>query len=106
MASQKFNMIPGDMRATLLREFSKPGLSQVTHFKLRISRSLSYVSGLGMFIACLPCVETLVTEKPFLLYLSSCMPPKWRKPTTQDCLSCAQDSQAALLHPFSTLLQI
>ncbi len=75
MASQDFNTIPGDMLATLLREFSKQGLSKVTHFELRISRSLSYVSGLGMFIACLPCVETLVTEKPFLLYLSSCMPP-------------------------------
>ncbi len=106
MASQDINTIPGDMLATLLSEFSKQSLSKVTHFELRISRSLSYVSGLGMFIACLPCVETLVTEKPFLLYLSSCMPPNGGNLPPRIVFPVLKTLRLHSFTPFSTPLQI
>ncbi len=77
MASQVFrvNTIPGETHAALLKEFSKPSLSKVTHFEVRMFRTLrDHVPGLAVFISCLPSVDTLVTDKPFLLYLGSRIP--------------------------------
>ncbi len=61
--------IPGHTHTTFLREFSKLGLSEVTLFEVRISRAVHYILELATFMECLPSVETLVTFKPFLLYL-------------------------------------
>ena len=75
-----FNQIPGNTRTTFLQEFSKLGLSKVTLFEVGISHVLHYAPGLATFMECLPSVETLVTEKPFLLHLCGLMPPGWMDP--------------------------
>ncbi len=71
MESQRSNGIPPDMRAAMLHEISRSGLSEVTLFEVKISRPIHNVPALATFMECLPSVETLVTEKPFLICLNN-----------------------------------
>ncbi len=71
---QKFGTFPYHARSTLLDELFKSSLSKVTLLELGISRNIGHVPGLGKIIECLPSVETLVTEKPFLAVLCNHLP--------------------------------
>ncbi len=72
---QKRGKFPYNARSTLVDELFKSDLSKVTFLEFGFSRNLHYVPRLKGVIECLPSVETLVTEKPFLLDLRGYLPP-------------------------------
>ncbi len=79
---RQYGIFPHKARSTLLHQLFKSGLSKVTYLELDISRTVLYVPGLDTLIERLPSVDTLITEKPFLLDLCRNLPlgPGWINP--------------------------
>ena len=72
---------PGHTLIALLKEFSLPSLSKVIYFEFRVSRIRNAkIPGLPTFMACLPSVETIATEKSAFPHISTSTPPKGGDP--------------------------